>query len=372
LLSSIGKQNQENIMLRAPRLFVLGLSLALVPAFASFAQERTTFEENLTVSEVLLDVLVTDQDGNVIVGLGPEDFVVREGDDEIPVESASFYSNRELFDPTAETVEEPDPRYFILFLHDRRRVATELPGLLSRQLELGRQSRRWIQEEMIPGDWVAILRYDEKLHVHSDFSQDRAALDEAMDQAVAGRPGPENWPSRAAMDQGGSAPSLLSRLPKGKELAEASKSIYDALELVAVATEGIVGRKNVMLFSTGFGRVNSFGQYEPDSRYFGPMVETLNQHNVAVYPVDMIHAGNEHTMADSMHQIAEETGARYFFFTTSFLTPMRQIAKETNGYYLLSYRRERPASAEGFQKVDVTTRNQEFRVTARQGYQYGG
>ena len=348
------------------------VALLLCPSLLP-AQQEPSFDEALNVSEVLLDVLVTDKDGNVIVGLDPDDFVVREGKEEVPVESATFYSNRELFDPAADTMADPDPRYFILFLHDRRRAAIDLPGILSRQIELGRQSRRWIREEMIPGDWVAVMRYDEKLHVHSDFTRDRAALELAIDEAVAGRPGPENWPSRVPVANGEQgAPSLLDRLPKGKELMKASKSIYDAFELVAEATEGIVGRKNLMFFSTGFGNINRQGQYLPDVRYFRPMIETLNNNNVAVYTVDMIFPGNEHIMSDSLNQIAEETGARYYFFATNFLTPMRQIAKENNGYYLLSYRRERPADESGYQEVEVETRNPEFRVTARKGYQYGG
>ncbi len=360
-------------MTRSFRTLSVAFATLILMPFLLPAQQDSSFQGAMTVSEVLLDVLVTDEEGNVIVGLGPEDFVVTEGKEQVAVKSATFYSNRELFEPTTEAPADPDPRYFILFIHDNRRVASQLPGLLSRQLELGRQSRRWIQEEMIPGDWVAVVRYDEKLHIHSDFSRDRKALDESLKEASASRPGPESWPSRipsAAGEVG--TPSLRTRLPKGKELRDASTTIYAALELLADASEGIVGRKNLLLFSTGFGQINSLGQYEPDGRYFDPMIETLNNHNVAVYTVDMIHAGNEHVMSDSLHQIADETGARYFFYATSFLTPIRQIAKENNGYYLLSYQRERPASENGFQDVKVETRNTEFRVNARQGYQYGG
>jgi len=69
--------------------------------------------------------------------------------------------------------------------------------------------------------------------------------------------------------------------------------------------------------------------------------------------------------------MADDTGGRYFFNVTNFSTPLDQISKENNGYYLLSYQSEQPAGKSGFQNVTVTTTNPEFRVKARQGYSYG-
>ena len=55
----------------------------------------------------------------------------------------------------------------------------------------------------------------------------------------------------------------------------------------------------------------------------------------------------------------------------NFITPLRRIADESNGYYLLSYLAQHPAGEVGYRKVKVTTRNPEFRVRARKGYRYG-
>ena len=55
----------------------------------------------------------------------------------------------------------------------------------------------------------------------------------------------------------------------------------------------------------------------------------------------------------------------------NFVTPLRNIAAETTGYYLLSYRAAHPAGSKGYQKVSVTVNNPELRVTAREGYLYG-
>jgi hypothetical protein len=59
------------------------------------------------------------------------------------------------------------------------------------------------------------------------------------------------------------------------------------------------------------------------------------------------------------------------FNFTSFATPLRQIAQDTSGYYLLSFE-PKPADADkGFRKVTVRTKNPEFVVRARHGYGTG-
>ena len=57
------------------------LTLALLAAALPIAAQEEPagrFAERIRVTEVLLDVLVTDADGNVVVGLNADDFVVEE------------------------------------------------------------------------------------------------------------------------------------------------------------------------------------------------------------------------------------------------------------------------------------------------------
>ena len=125
------------------------------------------------------------------------------------------------------------------------------------------------------------------------------------------------------------------------------------------------------LFTTGFGNVNSFGVYTPDPRYYPPMMQALNSANVALYAVDLVRPGTEHPLSNAMNQLAEETGGLYLFNHTNFLTPLRRISQENNGYYLLSYQATHPGESAGFQKVEVKTTNPELKVRTREGYRYG-
>lgn len=358
------------------RLTLLALlaAAALSPAAQAQQPQEDQFGETIDVNEVLLDVLVTDAKGNVIVGLEPGDFAVSENGRPVEVTGVTFYSNRRLVDSTlaktgAKVDQVPEDRYFVLFFDDQKANAVDAPRLLAQQLEAAKRAKGWVDGELLPNDWVAVTSYDTKLKVQQDFTRSKKDLIAAIDAAVKGKDPEGNYPSRIKAGEG---PSLLGGLPKGKELRDKTGTSWEALQQIARAASNVRGRKNLILFTSGLpGRIDTFGQYIPDPRYAKPTIEALNDANVAIYALDLVPPGTEHTLSSALNQVADETGGRYFFNVTNFSTPLDQIAQENNGYYLLSYRRERKPGESGFQEVEVKTTNPEFRVKARRGYQYG-
>jgi VWFA-related protein len=345
------------------------------PETQAVPETQGRFEGKVDVREVLLDVLVTDRKGNVIVGLDKGDFVVKEDGKPVELTGITFYSNRKLAESQAELTKKgirvddvPEDRYFILFYEDQKGKAIDAPQLLTQQILAGRQSRDWIREAVQPHDWVAVVSYDNKLIVHQDFTHDKKLLIAAVDEAIKSKDPGANWPSRVKSDGG---PSLVAGLPTGNALRDKTPTIYEAMQVLADAAGKVTGRKNLLLFTGGFGRVDDFGLYTPDPRYYPPTMQTLNDNNVAVYPIDLWPAGTVHELANAMGKLANDTGGKYYFNFTSFTSPMEQVAKENSGYYLLSYRATHPADKSGFQKVEVKTTNPEFRIKAREGYEYG-
>lgn len=352
----------------------LPLAVLLLASRASLAQAPPApdFEEELTVEEVLLDVLVTDRQGNVIVGLGKDDFVVEEEGEPVALTSVTFYSNRELVgsDPLPATAlrEELADRYFVVFLHDQR---DQLPALTSQQMQAARAMRQWARRHVGPRDWVAVVGYDVNLRLYSDFSNDPEAVAAAIEAALRRKDRGGNWPSRRPAGDG---PSLLRGLPTGGP--SAGRSVHHGLRQVAEALGPLQGRKNLLLFSIGFGEVDEFGTWSPDPRYYRPMMEALNDNNVAVYAVDLVPtaaggAAQERTLNDSLSRLADDTGGRYYLNFNSFDAPLAAVAAENTGYYLLSYQSAHPARASGFREVRVRTRHPGFQVRARKGYSYG-
>lgn len=357
----------------------IALALASVWALSGIAvhaQDEPSpdrFGEEVQVNEVLLDVLVTDSQGRVVVGLDKNDFVVTEDGKPVDLTGVTFYSSRKLVESAASTASKgievdrvPQDRYFILFFDDQRKLASEVPRIVSQQIEAGRRAREWVRT-LEPHDLVAVVGYDAKLKVYQDWTKDRAALAEAIDKAIRTKDPELNWPSRRAAE----GPSLLTRLPSGNELRDKTTNIYDALRLLAEAAGPEVGRKNLLYFGTGFGRINTFGQYVPDQRYYPRTVQALNANNVAVYTIDLVPAGTTHALSDALNQVALDTGGRFFFDVVNFSMPLSRIAEENGGYYLLSYTTEEPAGKAGFQEVKVRSTNPELKIKARKGYRYG-
>jgi VWFA-related protein len=353
-------------------------TLLLLPLLAlpAVAQEgpAESFEGLVEVNEVLLDVLVTDRSGDVVTGLGKDDFVVEEDGERVPVTGVTFYSTRygPEGEPLAGTDEVPTSRFFILFFHDQRRTGPLQARLMAQQLEAGREARRWVDGHLLPSDWVAVVSYDVKLKIHHDFTQNRHALLEAIDAAIQGKD-PEKNLGRGGREMPPSgAPSLLRNLPAGKELRKETTRIYDGIRLLADATGYVVGRKNLVVFTTGWGELDLGGPIpRPDPRYYPPMMEALNDHNVAVYPVDLTPTSFQHSQSHFLNELAADTGGYYYQNFVSFLTPLKEISQENAGYYLLSYQSEHPADEAGYQEVKVEVPEGNVKVRARRGYRYG-
>lgn len=352
---------------------LLAVCLSL-PAGADDTQ-TPTFEELVEVSEVLLDALVTDKQGNVVLGLGPEDFLIEDDGQSRTPTGVSFYSNRFQLREDAEGIQHPAAdeaiadRYFVLFFHDPRQYGDS--RLIRQHLQAVRRSIEWVEEEMLPGDWVAIASFDFKLKIHQDFTQSRDQLRAALKRASQGKEPNNQWLSRrpeAEEDR----PSLLTHLPAGDELRDQSTQMYDALTLLADATRDIIGRKNLMLFTVGFGEVRQRSGLisEPDPRYYPELRAALNDNNVAVYPINLL-PSTRNAQGHFLNQLAVDSGGRYQETFVNFLAPIRRVAKESNGYYLLSYQAQHPAGEQGYREVSVKMRNPELEVRARRGYRYG-
>ena len=338
-------------------------------------QTQAQFEEEVEVTEVLLDVVVTDAEGNVVVGLGPEDFVVREDGERVRVESATFYSSSRLAeDPQALAARgidvdlEPRDRYFILLFHDAWNFTTRQVNMMHQQARAGRDAKAGVRKDLAPRDWVAVLSWDGSLALHQDFTQDRGEILDAIDQAASRKKGSGDWPSRREMGEG---PSLARNLPPGRELRRITPTIYDAFAAIAHASRNVRGRKNLVYFGIGFGDVGPRGQYKEDPRYFPEMVRRLNDANVAVYPIDMMPSGVEHPFEQALMQVAQLTGGITTPLASSFKTPLEKVSGDATGYYLLAYRATHGQDEAGFQRVRVETDNPAFQVRSRVGYLYG-
>ncbi len=327
--------------------------------------------EEILVTEVLLDAIVTNREGGVAVGLGPEDFIVLDDGEEVEVTGVSFYSNRLDLDPERAASRSdlgPDGRYLIFFFHDRAYVD---PRQRPRLMEAGRDVQRWIETRKLRNDWAAIVSFDYKLKVQQDFTRDPQALVEGAKRAVMGKDPGGNWPSR--MPEAEAGPSLLRHLPEGKELRRKTTNVLDALWVLSDATGEVSTSRKVLYFiSEGFeGFPSGVAQYRPDPRYYPRAMESLNSHNIAVYSLDLAPIGARTSTRQSLTMLSGDTDGRPYWDIVSFGNLIEKVAEENGGYYLLSYQASVPSGESGYRRVKISTRDPQYKVRGRRGYQYG-
>ncbi|HEX7833337.1 MAG TPA: VWA domain-containing protein [Thermoanaerobaculia bacterium] len=339
----------------------------LALALPTFAQQKP-FQEQIDVNAVLLDVIVTDSKGNQILGLGKDDFIVKEDGVAQPVESVDYFTNRRLLDQREEDapfkVERVrEDRYFIFFFDKPQN-----PSFLFDELNRARQAAiNFVKEEMQPTDYVAIAGHDVRLKIYTDFTNDKKQLEKGLQEAMRFGKGV----TTASKSEG---PSILRNLSTSAMINDTG-SVYEGLQLLAESLKPIRARKSVVLFSPGIvDRRESVRNNMVVNRtpIFDDALEALNAANVAVYTVQL---QDDPQLTPAIHErlseLASATGGRYFQFNTSFEPAVERIEKANSGYYLVTYSSKKPKGEKGYQKVDVKLRNPEFKIVARGGYQYG-
>ena len=350
--------------------FTLALALAAlaVPVLA----QQPALSEQIDVNAVLLDVIVTDRNGSHILGLGKDDFVVRENGVEQEIDSVDYLTNRRLLDSREEQapfrVEKVrEERYFIFFFDK-----TEDPGLLFNEMSLARKTvMDFVRNDMKEKDRVAIVGHDIRLKVFTDFTSDRGRIERALnDAAKFGR-------GRTDAAAGDEEVSILRNIDRERMINETG-TVYEALDVLADSLRGFSARKNLVLFSPGIidrSEIVSNEMLLNRSQHLDPALESLNAANVTVYGVQL-QRGPEASTTMLFHQrlseISQSTGGEYFRMNTDYRRAVDKIEETNAGYYLVTYRSKHPKGTSGFQKVDVSVRSPELRVVARSGYQYGG
>ncbi|MBV8547591.1 MAG: VWA domain-containing protein [Acidobacteria bacterium] len=345
------------------------LILAAAPLLAQQPQQNSQpFGEKVDVNLVQLDAIVTDSRGNQMLGLGKDDFIVRENGQQQTVDTVDYFTNRRLItEPEAAAkfkVERlHDDRYLIFFFD---KITSDV-GSQAEMIRARSDAMRFLEDHLRAEDRVAVVGHDVRLKVYTDFTSDKAQIRRAMNDAT-------RYGTGLTKNGSSSGPSLMRNMDIERMMSR-SGYVYEALDLLGDALRPIRARKDVILFSNGIVGPDEDvrgGVVLNRSRYYEPMIESLNSADVTLYPISL-QSGID--VPEFVHQnlasMASDTNGQYFRLHTSYISPLNQIEKKTAGYYLISYYTKKRPGERGFQKVNVALRNPEFKVSARSGYSYG-
>jgi VWFA-related protein len=315
------------------------------------------------VNLVRVDVSVFGRDGEPLIGLQPEDFVVKEDGILQTVETVQFVrlngqTPPDRQDSTAirsaahaevEAARE-DVRVFVLFLDDYH--VDKSPTIM---IPLRRTLRTFV-ERLGPYDLVAVMDPLTPL-THIEFTRDRGKLMQIVN-AFEGRRG-ELFPVRSAAEEAQQTQRNIWELRAGVTL--------DAMNAIVTKLGGLrEGRKSVLFVSQGPPvslRSVNWPRMED-------VVQSANRSNVTIHTLDPRPLGSSEFGGNLvLRRFADESGGRAIFNTNDHAAHLDDVFADASAYYLIGYTPNRGEIADGkFHKIDVEVRRPRARVVARRGY----
>lgn len=388
--------------------------------------DKTALKFKTSVTNVLVPVVVTDENGNHVTGLKKEDFYLQENGKDQKISSLEEIkaANTPLPHPSASTGSEvTNQTYADSAPHRLVIIALDLVNTpFEDQLRARQAMIRYLSESIDPDSLYQLVAIQNNgLRILHDYTQDTNTLIAALKAVRSSFPTTHNVDSQArtSTDAG---PTAVRAIPVDPDTGRpeiaameefitgqaeqayaemregaAASSTLAAFQEIAERAGGIPGRKSLIWITGSFpfsidpgsGSVSeglSFAAYQHT-------MQLLQDQLISVYPVDarglltisvdasMHLSRKENAQAasllsdqsnrlrdtlDTMRAFADMTGGRAYVNTNDTRGAIRDAVKDGSAYYMLSYSLDRSDHRPGWRKIAVKVRN--YRVRARQGY----
>jgi VWFA-related protein len=394
----------------------------------------------ISVTLVQVDAVVVDGKGQYVTDLQPEDFEISEDGKRQHITNFSYVSTQPPT-PTANLPEKgkpgkneppapPTPPTRLRPEQVRRTIALVVDdlGLSFESTAFLRDSlKKFVNQQMQPGDLVAIIRTGAGVGALQQFTTDKRLLNAAIERirwnpngrgGISAFAAIERDPSR---DRGGRGPAV----PTGRDAnapAAGRNDVPDEHEsldrfredLFAVGTLGAInfvvrglrelpGRKSVILFSDGFRLFSD--RREVNTRVYDALrrlTDLANRASVVIYTMDarglqtlgLTAADDTSSLSSSevtdrlqerreqfldsqegLQYLAGQTGGFFFHNNNDLNRGIRRVLDDQQGYYLLGYVPEAASfrttrGVTPFHKISVKVKRAGLHVRSRTGF-YG-
>jgi VWFA-related protein len=274
------------------------------------AQESDEDVVRITSNLVQFDVVVTDKQGRLVTDLRPEDFEVRVEGKTQEITNLSFISNEAgtvASRPAARPLDKSAPPLPPVPLREgqvHRTIALVVDdlGTSFESLAYVRQAlRKFVDEQMQPGDLVAVTRTSAGMGALQQFTTDKSMLYRAIERVrwnPSGRSGISAFapieadPLAQAKQQSRMSSSNNGGDPSA-DLDEFREEIFSvgtlgALNFLVRGMGELPGRKSVIMFSDGF-KIYDRNDPSKNARVIDNLrrlVDLANRASVVVYTVD--------------------------------------------------------------------------------------
>jgi VWFA-related protein len=378
----------------------------------------------LSVTLVQIDVVVTDKNGRSVEGLKKEDFEILENGRPQQITNLSYVSQQPTAltipdrAPTADRNAPPLPSVGLRPEQVRRTIALVVDDLgmsFDSMHDVREALKKFVDEQMQPGDLVAIIRVGGGMGALQQFTSDKKLLYAAIERV---RWSPTGDNTVAALHPIGQTDPLkvaseTAEDPDAEREAMVVAGRVGALTILLRGLADIPGRKSVILFSDGlplFGENrggatgNEVGSmvkgnngraldavrrltdlanrasaviYTVDAR--GLQALTLTAADV-VEPVRGVTPRGFRTQEflrgqDGLNFLAQETGGFFMPNLGDLSYGVRRVLDDQKGYYLIGYIPSETTfkAKDGrqiYHKIEVKAKRSDLKVRSRKGF-YG-
>ncbi|HWB83288.1 MAG TPA: VWA domain-containing protein [Bryobacteraceae bacterium] len=338
------------------------------PAAPQAAPPDTVIRINVNLVQV--DAVVTDAKGKPVTDLKPEDFEILQDGKAQVITNFSYISTRPG-EPAVRNVPAaaplkgvpPPPAPALTLSQVRRTVALVVDdlGLSFESVVLVRRTlKRFVDQQMRPGDLVAVIRTGAGMGALQQFTADKRLLYAAIDRVKYNPFGRVGLSSFSFDGSGGSGDT---RFDEAREEVF-SVGTLGAIRYVVGGLHDLPGRKSVILFSENLRLFNSQGMNERVLDAVRSLTDAANRASVVIYGIDPRglptlaptaaddlsgmsprQLANLTTKAskdyfnsqDGMVMLAEDTGGLFFHDTNDLDGSLRKAMEDAEGYYLIGY-----------------------------------
>jgi VWFA-related protein len=400
--------------------------LAFVPSLRAQATAKADVLPPVSVDVVRIDAVVTDKGGHPKAGLALEDFAVLE--DGVPQKLVQFeaYGRPVAATPSApasspstpaatEPVASPRPPRFVVLAVDDVHVEFGNMGRVQKALT------RFVDEDIGPGDQVALVTTSGTQAASQEFTSDRGLLRRAISRLSAQDRRAEwvNVPRiteyQAELIERGDPDALglavmdilcdhptepaeqEARTKARAVLSEAVDNTRLTLETLERLTRGLAslpGRKVVLLLSDGFlTGLSAPGGASFDLRH---VIDASTRAGVVIYSLEtpglntlpgrsasektfpdpmtletkfMIERQGEVAALQALHALAADTGGFLFDNSNDLHSGLKRTLEDTEIYYALAYEPTNTKRDGAFRRIEVRLPDRhDLKVRARTGY----
>jgi len=316
--------------------FFLVSTLLAIPKPIQEKKSETQLQHEVTVTLKLVQVYVTDKNGNPVTDLTKDDFILYDNGKFQTITDFEkhllFKREKKVKEEIAET-ELPPPedvssrlnrKYFFILDMDRNSAA----GISKSK----KAALHFIDTQLQPTDEVGVFSYSfiRRLVIHQYLTSDHEKVKEVIRKIkeVPGNLLPGNSSTR-----GGIGEVIIERDVASLEIIDITNIFIEIIKELAKALRYIPGYKNIILFSGGLQEDLLTSSEQVLLEKYEDMSKEFAASNSPVYTVNTSDAPR----LLSLQMLSELSGGKYFHDVDYYEKIAEQIQDVTSNYYVLGY-----------------------------------